>query len=201
MGYSKRDYTTKEERIEMVLEKEKNKKRNRLSEYLSQPNVKKFHAIVTDKAFDRLKKDNNKGRPTIFSSREECLEEVGAYFKLRYDCAVLPTISSMALYLGFSRESLYASASSPMCDFSDILKKAISSCQAYQESPALDGTLNAPVWIFTAKNYFGMHDNQNITLSASQNTTQINPQTLDTIKEQLQLEKQDKVLIDKGVID
>ena len=194
MGYAtKRNYTTKEEREQMVIDKEKNKRTNKLSEYLSQPNVKAFNSIVVDKGFSRL--DTKRGRPTIFSSREECKEEVEGYFKLCYEYDMLPTVSSMALYLGFGRDALYSQAANPTCDFSDILKQAIATCQTYQETPALDGTLSAPVWIFSAKNYFGMKDTQDISVSNG-NQIQNSTSTMATIKEQIELEKENKKMIE-----
>ena len=196
MGYSRRDYTTKEERINQVLDKGNptNSKLNKVVEYMSQPNIKDFNAIVVSKSFDKLKKSKT-GRPQLFASREECIEEVEGYFKLCYDYNVLPTISSMALYLGMNRQYLYDTISTQTSDFCDILKNAVDTCQSYQELPALDGTLSAPTWIFTAKNYFNMKDTQDVNLSAT-NQPQTNPNTLNAIKDQIALENGDHTLID-----
>ena len=196
MPQSRRAYTTQEERAQEVINRGNpiNSKLNKLVEYMSQPNIREFNAIVVSKSFERLKK-SNKGRPISYASREECLEEVEGYYKLCHDYNVLPTISSMALYLGFNRDSLYEYAKNEAYDFSDILKNAINTCQAYQEAPALDGTLSAPTWIFTAKNYFNMKDTQDVNVSAT-NQTQTNPNTLNAIKEQIQLENEDVKLID-----
>jgi hypothetical protein len=68
------------------------------------------------------------------------------------------------------------------------LKNAIATCQAYQETPALEGTLAQPTYIFNAKNYFGMQDNQNINISAT-NQPQNNPNTINAIKEQIAREQ------------
>lgn len=196
MAHSRRDIYTQEERKQQVIDKGNptNSKLNKIVEYMSQPNIREFNAIVVSKSFDRLKK-SNKGRPQLFASREECIEEVEGYFKLCYDYKVIPTISSMALYLGFNRDSLYASMNENVYDYSDILKNAVLTCQSYQELPALDGTLSAPTWIFTAKNYFNMKDTQDVNLSAT-NQPQTNPNTLNAIKDQIALENGDHTLID-----
>ena len=196
MAQSRRAYTTQEERKQDVLNKGNptNSKLNKLVEYMSQPNIREFNAIVVSKSFERLRK-RPKGRPMTYGSREECLEEVEGYFKLCHEYNVLPTISSMALYLGFTRESLYEYARNDAFDLTDILKNAIDTCQSYQEAPALDGTLSAPTWIFTAKNYFNMKDTQDVSISAT-NTPQTNPNTINAIKEQIQLEREDHKLID-----
>lgn len=187
MGYSKRDYTTKEEREQLVIEKgnPKNSNLHKIIDYMSQPNIKAFNAIVTDKSFEKLK--NSGGRPQIFKSREEAIEEVEGYFKLCYNYSVLPTIASMALYLGFNKDSLYSNMNNPACTFSDILKNAVATCHSMQELPALDGTLAQPTYIFNAKNYYSMYDSQQIQISATQNTN--NPaNTIQAVKEQLLLE-------------
>ena len=196
MAQSRRDIYTQEERNQEVINKgtPKNSNLHKIIDYMSQPNIKEFNALIIDKSFDRLK-TSNKGRPQIFASREECIEEVEGYFKLCYDYNILPTIASLALYLGFNRDSLYANMNNPMCDFSDVLKNAVATCQSMQELPALDGTLAQPTYIFNAKNYFNMKDTQDVNLSAT-NQPQTNPNTLNAIKEQISLENDNHTLID-----
>ena len=89
MGYSKRDYTTKEERIKATINKPVSKNMNKLSEYLSQPNVKAFNSICTSRMLEKMRKNINKGRPAIFEDREECQNEIEGYFKLCYDYDML----------------------------------------------------------------------------------------------------------------
>lgn len=198
MAYSKRDYTTKEEREKEFINKATKPSKtnsfniNKITEYMSQPNIREFNAIVVDKSFSKID-ITRKGRPQPFKSREECLNEIEGYFKLCYDYKVIPTISSMALYLGLNRDTLYDHVKNESSDFSDILKKAIDTCQSYQELPALDGTLSAPTWIFTAKNYFNMKDSQDVNISAT-NQPQINANTMDAIKEQISLENDPKII-------
>ena len=198
MAYSKRDHTTKEEREQLVIDrgttpsKTNSFNKNKIVEYMSQPNIREFNAIVVDKSFSKID-TKRKGRPMIFTNREECKNEIEGYFKLCYDYKVIPTISSMALYLGLNRDSLYDHIKNPSSDFCDILKNAVDTCQSYQELPALDGTLSAPTWIFTAKNYFNMKDTQDVNVSAT-NQQQTNPNTLNAIKEQIALESENKVI-------
>jgi len=196
MAHSKRDIYTQEERNQEVISKgtPKNSNLHKIIDYMSQPNIKEFNALIIDKSFDRLK-TSNKGRPQIFGSREECIEEVEGYFKLCYDYSILPTIASLALYLGFNRDSLYANMNNQACDYSDVLKNAVATCQSMQELPALDGTLAQPTYIFNAKNYFNMKDTQDVNLSAT-NQQQTNPNTINAIKEQLSLENNNTNMID-----
>ena len=197
MGYSKRDYTTKEEREQLVIEKGNAKTKSKIVEYMSQPNIREFNALVVDNNFKKMREKISKGvmgRPQLFKSREECQEEIEGYFKLCYDYNVIPTVASMSTYLGMGRQYLYDIINNQDSDFTDILKSAVETCQSYQELPALDGTLSAPTWIFTAKNYFGMKDTQDVSISAT-NQQQNNTNTINAIKEQLALEN-DTTLID-----
>lgn len=192
-GRSMRDRTTREERAQIVIERGNptHSAKSKLSEYLSNPNVKKFNSIVTDKSFDRIRK----GRPCAFNSKEECLEEVEDYFKLCYECNVIPTIASLALYLGLNRETLYNYANNPkLYDFSNVLKHAINTCQSYQEGAVLDGSIQAVPFIFLAKNYYGLKDTTDISFNNQQNDTTINSGTMDAIKEQIALEEEQKLL-------
>lgn len=191
---SMRDKTTKEERQQMVIEKgnPKNSSLNKLSNYLSQPNVKKFNAIVTSKAFDGVRK---KAYPHVFATVEECADEVEDYFKLCYECNMIPTIASLALYLGLNRDTLYTYANDSrtyVC--SDVLKTAINTCQSYQESAVLGGEIASVPWIFTAKNYFNLKDQTDVHVSATNQDNTINSNTMTAIKEQIALENETKQL-------
>ena len=197
MAYSKRDYTTKEERERMVIEKgnPKNSCKSKLSEYLSQENVKCFNRIVVSKNFDRLREETKLGRKQIFSSNEECLNEIEDYFKLcdKYD--MIPTIASLSLYLGVNRETLYNYANNHKSyTFSNIVKSAIDTCQSYQETAVLDGTIQSVPFIFLSKNYFGLKDQTDVNISANNQDNTINSNTMATIKEQIAMEEEQKQL-------
>lgn len=194
MGKSIRNYTTKEERKQMVIEKGNptNSSKNKLSQYLSQPNVKKFNAIITDKGFNGVVKY---GYPRAFSSVEECLEEVNEYFKLCYDCEMIPTIASLCLFLGINRDTLYTSANDKRTyAYSDVLKYAINTCQSYQESAVLSGDIPSVPFIFLSKNYFSLKDTTEVNLSANNQDNTINSDSMTAIKQQIQAENETKQL-------
>lgn len=198
MAYSKRDYTTKEEREQEVIKKGNptHSSKSKLSEYLSQENVKSFNRIVVSKSFDRLREEKkNGGRPKVFASDEECLNEIEDYFKLcdKYD--IIPTIASLSLYLGVNRETLYNYANNPkLYTFSNVVKNAIDTCQSYQETAVLDGTIQSVPFIFLSKNYFGLKDQTDVNISASNQDNTINSNTMATIKEQIAMEEEQKQL-------
>ena len=190
MPQSKRYTTTKEERTQMVIDKgnPKNSCKNKLSEYLSQPNVKKFNCIITDKNFDTIKK---RGYPRFFNSVDECLEEVEDYFKLCYDCDMIPTIASLSLYLGVNRETLYNYANNPrIYEYSNIVKSAIDTCQSYQESAVLSGDIPSVPFIFLSKNYFNLKDTTDVRVNNDTQDNTINSNTMSVIREQIEMENQ-----------
>lgn len=181
MASSKRYTTTKEERIQAVLDKGNPRQgySSKLCQYLAQPNVKKYNSVVIDNGF---KKSGRKS----FNSYEECYSEVVEYFQLAIDNDIIPTIASLSLYLGLTRDTMYALANDTF-DYSDILKSAINSCHAIQETGALEGTVASVPWIFTAKNYFNLHDTSP-TVVLQPTVINTNNETLKAIQEQIALE-------------
>lgn len=188
---SMRYRTTKEEREQMVIDRGNPKgTKSKMSEYLSQDNVKSFNRIVVSKNFDKLEERHKSKSQQIFKSYEECRNDIEDYFKLcdKYD--IIPTIASMSLYLGTSRDTLYTMANNPkIYEYSDILKTAIATCQAYHENAFMSGEVPPVAFIFYAKNYYGMKDTTDISVSANQQDNTINSNTMQTIKEQIELEK------------
>lgn len=182
---SKRYNTTKEERVKQVLEINANNKNNfnndKLTNYLSQDNVKGYNMLLVDKGL--------KTRPRqSFSSVEECQEEVSGYLKLCNDYNMIPTIASLCVYCGIHKDTLYSLAKNPNCQYADLLLKAIDICHSYLENGSLSGTIAPLLAIFYGKNYYSMHDNStvNLTTSLLDNTTSQN--TMNVVREQLELE-------------
>lgn len=197
MASSKRYTTTKEEREQIVINKGNptNSPKSKLSEYLSQENVKSFNRIVVSKGFDKLEEQHKHGRPQIFSSYEECRNEIEDYFKLCDTYNMIPTIASLSLYLGVNRETLYNFANNPkMYSYSNIVKYAINTCQSYQETAVLDGTVQSVPFIFLAKNYYGLKDTTDVSISATNQDQTITSDSIQAIKEQIESEKKTQLL-------
>ena len=118
------------------------------------------------------------------------------YFKLCYDCNIIPTIASLSLYLGLNRETLYNYANNPKTyDYSNILRMAINTCQSYQETAVLDGSIPSVPFIFLSKNYFGLKDTTDISFNNNQDTNIMNnTNTMQVIKEQIESEQQTQLL-------
>lgn len=193
MGYSKRDYTTKEERIQATINKPVNQNKNKLSEYLSQPNVKAFNSICTSRMLEKMRNNINKGRPAIFKDREECQNEIEGYFKLCYDYDMIPTVASFCVYCGSNKDTIYDHINNKMSPFSDLLKNAVASILSYQENGVMSNEVPSVPFIFLGKQYHGFTDTQNINVSAS-NQPQVNTNNINAIKEQLILEDETKLI-------
>lgn len=193
MGKSLRRITSQEERLQMVIEKENNKspqgasKTNKLSEYLSQENVKEFNKIMVNKALTSRVK-NSRGMPQAFDNEEELKEEIAYYFQCCEEYQIIPTISNMVLFLGIDKETLYASLDSNIYKYSNHLKNAIQICQGFNESAFLSGTIPPLSYIFLSKNYYGMQDNTNVIFNNNINDNTTNTNQLSILKEQLCLD-------------
>ena len=197
MGISKRDYTTKEEREEILINKKVPNNKLKMSEYLSQPNVKAFNSIITNRMLDKMHEDviRGRGRPQLFNSREECEEEIGGYFKLCYDYDMIPTVASFCVYCGGSKETIYDAINNNANTFSDLLKKAISTILSYQETGVMSNEVPSVPFIFLGKNYHGFKDTQDVNVSAT-NQTQTPIQSLDAIRDQIATENDGIKVID-----
>ena len=168
----------------MVLAKKKNSCLNgsdKLTNYLSQENVKEFNMTLVDKSLRTTSKQ-------IFSSREECFEEVSGYFKLCNDYNMPPTIASLCVYIGMHRDTLYSLAKSNSCVYSDLLSKAIDICHSYLENGALSSTIAPLLFIFLGKNYYSLTDSSTVNLTSTLLDTTNSSNTMNIVKEQLELE-------------
>lgn len=193
---SMRYRTTKEEREQMVIDRGNPKgTKSKMSEYLSQENVKSFNRIVVSKNFERLEEKHKNKSQQIFKDYDECLNDVGEYFKLCDKYNIIPTIASMSLYLGVNKETIYQYANNPkMYECSNILKTAIQTCQAYHENAFMSGEVPPVAFIFYAKNYYGMKDQTDVRFNQDQNDNTISSDSVDALKEQIAQEQTIKYL-------
>lgn len=198
MAISKRDYTTKEEREEILINKKVPNNKLKMSEYLSQPNVKAFNSIITGRMLDKMSERVEKGitgRPQLFTSVEECKEEIGGYFKLCYDYDMIPTVASFCTYIGSNKDFVYDNINNQASAFSNLLKDAVSTILSYQETGVMSNEVPSVPFIFLGKNYHGFKDTQDVNVSAT-NKTQTPIQSLDAIRDQIANENDGIKVID-----
>lgn len=194
---SMRYRTTKEEREQMVIDRGNptNSSKSKMSEYLSQENVKSFNRIVVSRNFERLEERHKNKSQQVFNDYDECRNDVEDYFKLCDRYNIIPTIASLSLYLGVNKDTIYTIANTPkVYECSDILKTAIQTCQAYHENAFMSGEVPPVAFIFYAKNYYGMKDQTDVRFNQEQNNETIASDSVSALKEQIELEKQSQLL-------
>lgn len=145
--------------------------------YMAQDNVKKFNKSMREHSMKI-------GRPYAFDSVERLAEDVQKYFDLCEETNVVPTITSLALWIGCDRDTIYNHANNSNSPFFGILKTAINYCHSTLENGTVDGKVNPVTYIFMAKNYFGLRDDKQITVTPT--TEQVNtPATMEALQRQI----------------
>lgn len=100
------------------------------------------------------------GKP---SSDEELQDRFTEYFELCVDQGMPPTIEGLALCSGWCRSAFYDIADGKYnVQFMDTIKKAKDYVCNYDAAMASIGKVNAPIYIFRAKNFYDMKDVQEI---------------------------------------
>ena len=151
-------------------------------EYMSDPNTIKFTNAMVDRAF------NKTGAPYSFDSVEQLKMDVTEYVKLCYETSTIPTVSSASMWLGCHRDTLYTHSNNPNSPFSDTCKKLIDLCHISMENGAIKGKVNAVLYMFLGKNYFGLKDDKNIQISATQGSNVNTQETADALRKQIENE-------------
>ena len=151
-------------------------------EYMSDPNTIKFTNALINRSF------NPDGRPMAFKSVEILESDIREFLQLCYDTSTIPTVSSSAMWLGCNRDTIYAHANNLNSPFSDTCKKLIDVCQVAMENGAIKGKVNAVLYMFLGKNYFGLKDDKNIQISAQQGSNINTQETADALRKQIEQE-------------
>lgn len=193
---SSRDYTNFNERETQVITKGNVRSTpNKMTEYLSQDNVKKFNRIVVSKNFDKLHDRKKSGRKQAFENYTQCLDEVEGYFKLCDEYDIIPTIASLALYLGVHRDTIYTIANNPkIYEFSDVMKSAIATCQGYHEQAFMSNQISPVAFIFYGKNYYNLKDTTDVRFNQDGNDNSISSDSIDAIRAQIENEQATKYI-------
>lgn len=166
--------------------------KNKASQYLSEPNVKAFNKILLDKTFSKH---------IPISDSEELKQELHDYFSSCYQFEIVPTMSSLASWLGVNMDTIYANMQNGSKN-SEILKQAVNFCHSLNENGAIAGAINSVLYMFLSKNYYGMQDNSTLNLTTGlQDATVNNTNTMKVIQEQLALEHTAKTNLNTPTID
>ena len=190
---------SKEERADYAIETSRLVKEGRgnapnqlaKSNYLDRPETREFHSIVRRKSMFSQR--------TCLDSVENMQNEILEYFDLcdKYDC--VPVMIGLFNYLGLDSGYAYTIANS-QSELSIPLKKAMKFVQELQEGAVMRNAINPVSFIFLAKNYYGMSDNQTITLKPDTGEAQNRADTLNALQEVVAQQNQ-QLLEEKTTID
>lgn len=109
-----------------------------------------------------LIKSLDEGRCT---SPQELADRFEKLFTMCFNNNFIPTVEALALCSGYDRRSLWDienGITHKGDGMSDVIKKAKDFISTLEAELARDGEINSTVYIFRAKNYFGMTDKQEI---------------------------------------
>lgn len=181
-----------DDRKRMIMEKEKSKQSNSKKNnqtvnkgsiaYMSRDNVKGFDKVIRSRIFKT-------GRPYAFDKFEDLEKELSDYFDTCNEYDVMPTVTNLALWLGVNKDTIYEHANNPMSPYSDLIKNVLNYLHDKMQSGTLSGDINPVTYIFLSKNYYGMRDDKNIQVSATNDSSAPNAQeTANALRKQLEEE-------------
>lgn len=153
--------------------------------YMSDPNVKEFMKEMNERAFGK----SRIGRPTAFSSLEQLEKDLDEYIELCRRTDTTPTVASAALWLDCDRDTIYNHANNPNSIFFGTCKRIINMCHVSLENRAIGNGMNSVLYMFLGKNYFGLKDDKNITVTPNTGDSSTNSQeTMNAIQKQIEEE-------------
>lgn len=153
--------------------------------YMSDPNVKEFMKEMNERAFGK----SRIGRPTAFSSLEQLEKDLDEYIELCRRTDTTPTVASAALWLDCDRDTIYNHANNPNSIYFGTCKRIINMCHVSLENRAIGNGMNSVLYMFLGKNYFGLKDDKNITVTPNTGDSGTNSQeTMNAIQKQIEEE-------------
>lgn len=130
--------------------------------------VKKHLANVPESDISRIVRESFQyfDRKPV-KDNKELAERLNDYFKQCNDEGQLPTVEDMCLALGTTRQRVWEWENNPSRDpeRADIVKKAKEIIAGIDGKLAAEGKIPQVVYIFRAKNYHGMKDQQEMVLT------------------------------------
>ena len=100
----------------------------------------------------------------LVKSDEECRERLYWFFDTCEKTGQLPTVEKMVMALGTIRQTAWDWEQQKGCSQrrADMIKKAKGFIASFESEMVTEGKINPVVYIFRAKNYFGMKDQQDV---------------------------------------
>ena len=119
---------------------------------------------------------------------DELLERIEEYFQITVDNKEIPTVEGLAKACGVCRDTLHEwqTNRSKNPERADIVKKAKETMAEIDAILVAEGRIPQVVYIFRAKNYYGMRDQQEVVLTPNdplgdvENTKQLQDKYVET---------------------
>lgn len=108
-------------------------------------------------------------RPLV-KSDDECRQRLYDFFDTCQKTGQLPTVEKMVMALGTIKQTVWNWENGIGCSSvrMDLIKKAKGFIASFESEMVTEGKINPVVYIFRAKNYFGMKDQQEVVLTPNQ---------------------------------
>lgn len=106
------------------------------------------------------------GKPLV-KDDNECRQRLYEFFIGCGESGELPTVEKMCMALGTVRQVVWQWEQGQGCSSTrtDLIKKAKEFIATFESEMVTEGKINPVVYIFRAKNYFGMKDTQDLILT------------------------------------
>lgn len=100
-------------------------------------------------------------------SDEDCRQRLYDFFVGCAESGELPTVEKMCLALGYARNTVWEWEQGLKCstERANMIKKAKELLATFDAAMVTEGKINPVTYIFRAKNYFGMKDQQDLVLA------------------------------------
>ena len=115
-------------------------------------------------------------------SNAELEERLADYFQMAAQREIPPTVEEMSLYCGYTYDTIrdwqvcrnkgFDDAPYPGATTSNTIKKALNLMHQIDAVLTESGKLNTVAYIFRSKNFYGMQDKQEISITAENSTDQ-----------------------------
>ena len=107
-------------------------------------------------------------------SDEEVAERINEYFRDCHEKQMIPTVEGMSLCIGVDRPTVWRWSQGEGCSAArrEMIKSAKAILASLDAELVQAGKIPQVVYIFRAKNFYGMSDQQEITINAGNNDTQ-----------------------------
>ena len=103
-------------------------------------------------------------------NNEEAMERTEQYFLRCASRGIKPTVEEYSLAMGMSRSMLWdyetGRRTGPIS--ADVVKRAKEIIAMFDAKAIMDGKMNPVTYIFRAKNYYGMKDQQDVVVTPNQ---------------------------------